>query len=142
MKLHLAILATVLLFTACTQNISDTDVDNAALTLSQLRKVTAADTKGTTLLIDARTPGEYSAGHIPGAANLSVAQVSGVEGATDPRLLRYKTLIVYGNDPASITAKSLGKRLIATGYKDVRFFPEGFAGWQSAGLPIEKPPAR
>ncbi|HZW06213.1 MAG TPA: rhodanese-like domain-containing protein [Phycisphaerales bacterium] len=141
MRRSLALLATVLL-TACSQSISDTDVDNTALTLSQLRKITAADTKQGTLLIDARTPAEFSAGHIPGAANISVAQVSGVEGATDPRLLRYKTLIVYGNDPGSITAKSLGKRLIATGYKDVRFFPEGFSGWQSAGLPIEKSPAR
>lgn len=141
--LALAILAAVLTLPlpGCTQNITDTDVEGNALTLTQLRKLTADD-KGKTLLIDARTPSEYAAGHLPGAVNLSVAQVSGAEGATDPRLLKYKTLIVYGQDPSSITAKSLGKRLIATGYKDVRFYPDGFAGWKAAGLPADASPIR
>jgi rhodanese-related sulfurtransferase len=142
MKLTPLLLAALLALSACTQNITDTDVDNNALTLTQLRKITTAEDNGKTLLIDARTPAEYAAGHIPHAANISVAQVSGIDGNTDPRLLKYKTLVVYGNDPASIPAKSLGKRLIATGYKDVRFYPDGFAGWQGAGLPVDKSPAR
>jgi len=135
MKRTLLILALVSL-PACTQNITDTNVEETSLTYPQLRKL-ADDPKSKTLLIDSRTPSEFAAGHIPGAVNISVAQVSGVEGATDARLLKFATLIVYGNNPASITAKSLGKRLIATGYKDVRFYPDGFEGWKASGGRIE-----
>lgn len=134
---RLLLLTAALLLTACTPNINDTDVEKEALTATQIRSIvsTRADK---TLLIDARTPADYAAGHIPGAANISVAQISGVEGDLDPRFAKYNTLIVYGNDPGSIPAKALGKRLIATGYKGVRFYPEGFEGWQREGLPVEK----
>jgi rhodanese-related sulfurtransferase len=126
-----------LLLAACSQNINDTDVEKEALTATQIRSIvsTRADK---TLLIDSRTPTDYAAGHIPGAVNVSVAQVSGIEGDLDPRFAKFNTLIVYGNDPGSIPAKALGKRLIATGYKGVRFYPEGFVGWQKEGLPVEK----
>lgn len=136
MKQALLILA-LLILPACSQNITDTNVEETSLTYSQLRKL-SDDPKGKTLLIDARTPSEFAAGHIPGAVNISVAQVSGVEGATDARLLKFATLIVYGNNPASITAKSLGKRLIATGYKDVRYYPDGFDGWKASGGRVEQ----
>ncbi|MBY0308844.1 MAG: rhodanese-like domain-containing protein [Phycisphaerales bacterium] len=124
------------LLAACTPNINDTDVEKEALTASQVRAL-VADKPDKTLLIDSRTPADYAAGHIPGAVNITVAQVSGLEGDLDPRISRYSTLIVYGADPGSIPAKALGKRLIATGYKGVRFFPDGYAGWLAAGLPSE-----
>jgi rhodanese-related sulfurtransferase len=121
---------------ACTPNINDTDVEKESLTATQVRSILS--TRGDkTILIDARAASEYTAGHIPGAVNMTVASVSGVEGDVDARLSKYSTLIVYGNDPASIPAKALGKRLIATGYKGVRFYPDGFAGWQKEGLPVE-----
>ncbi|MFT3685782.1 MAG: rhodanese-like domain-containing protein [Phycisphaerales bacterium] len=125
-----------LCFAACTPNINDTDVEKESLTAAQVRSIMS--TRGDrTLLIDARAANEYAAGHIPGAVNVTVANVSGVEGDLDPRFSKYNTLIVYGNDPASIPAKALGKRMIATGYKGVRFYPDGFSGWQKEGLPVE-----
>ncbi|MDP1663055.1 MAG: rhodanese-like domain-containing protein [Phycisphaerales bacterium] len=140
MKRTLLILA-LLILPACSQNITDSSVEETSLTFSQLRKLTENDKdKAKTLLIDARTPIEFAAGHIPGAVNISVAQVSGVEGATDARLLKFATLIVYGSNPSSITAKSLGKRLISTGYKDVRYYPDGFDGWKASGGRIEATP--
>lgn len=126
-----------LLATGCTQTINDTDVENEILTLTEVRKLTSTK-PDKTLLIDARTPADYAAGHIPGAANVLLAQVSGMEGDIDPRLSRYSTLIVYGKDPGSVTAMALGKRLITSGYKGVRYYPEGIMGWQAAGLPVEK----
>lgn len=138
---YVALLAALLL-SACTTNINDTDVEKEALSLSQVQKMTAANDTST-LLIDARTPQDYNAGHIPGAVNVTVAQISGVDGDIDPRIARYSKLIVYGNDPGSIPAMALGKRLIASGYKGVRYYPEGMMGWKAAGLPIETktPPA-
>lgn len=133
---RLLIAAAALIFACgCTPDINDTDVEKEALTLGQVQKMTA-DT-GSTLLIDARTPQDYAAGHIPGAVNLSVAQVSGIDGDIDPRIAKFGKLIVYGNDPGSVSAMALGKRLISSGYKGVRYYPEGMMGWKAAGLPVE-----
>ena len=75
-KPHLTLIIAIAcaLIGGCTKNINDTDVENEALTLTEVRKLTS-DKAGSTLLIDARTPQDYAAGHIPGAVNLPLPEL-------------------------------------------------------------------
>jgi hypothetical protein len=59
----------------------------------------------------------------------------------DPRLARFKGLIVYGDDPGSGVARATTKRLMRTGYKGVKMFAGGLSEWKSAGLKLEGAPA-
>jgi rhodanese-related sulfurtransferase len=122
---------------ACNNDVTDADLEKRIITLPEVRKELAA--KSPPLLIDARSRQDFSVEHIPGAVNMGVTSVSGMRGDTDPRLLAYPLLIVYGQDPASAGARALGKRMIASGYDDVRFFAGGVSAWKQAGLATNKP---
>lgn len=144
LALTLALLAPLTFGGGCTQNINDTNVEDESVTLTQLQEYIKSDKK-TTLLIDSRMASLYNAGHIPGAVNMSVTQINpggaGGEKATDPRLAKYDALIVYGANPGSINSMALAKRLLEAGYKDVRYYPDGFDGWKAAGMPVEATPS-
>ena len=122
---------------ACNNDVTDTDLEKRIITLPEVRKELASKTPP--LLIDARSRQDFSAEHISGAVNMGVTSVSGNRGDTDPRLLAYPVLIVYGQDPASAGARALGKRMIASGYDDLRFFAGGLSAWKQAGLPTTRP---
>ncbi len=67
------------------------------------------------VLVDVRTPQEYSVGHLPEALNLPVDRV--VDGAAEAKLERHTPLVLYC---ASGTRSALAARkLRAAGYKEV-----------------------
>lgn len=120
-------------FAACSSQISDRNVRR--IELREVARPVEREQIGT-LIVDARTPGEYGAGHIPGARNIRSPDIDSRE--LDPELTRFKTIIVYGNDPGSAPAMSMVKKMMIAGYKDVRLFEQGFNAWRGAGLPIER----
>jgi rhodanese-related sulfurtransferase len=119
---------------ACHDTVSDGDIQFA--TLTQTRAL-LQDKPGVARAIDVRTPADYAAAHIPGAQNLDLAMVSENKDSIDPALARYKTLVVYGQDPGSGSARAMAKRLMRAGHKGVLMFSGGMAEWTGAGLKVE-----
>jgi hydroxyacylglutathione hydrolase len=81
------------------------------------------------VMLDVRTEGEWSSGHVPGSLNLPL-------GSLDERVSEVpqdRPLVVHCQTGArAAIAASL---LRARGFTDVRLFPGGFAEWRSAGKP-------
>lgn len=92
------------------------------------------------LLIDPRPTKHYQAGHIPGAKNILLPQVD-PKGDREPYIAGNDLIVVYGNDPASAAARGMTKRLMAVGYKGVRFFAGGMKEWRERGYPVKSDPA-
>jgi rhodanese-related sulfurtransferase len=125
---------------ACSGKVTDRDVTRISLpeVARPIQKGDAA--KSGTLIIDARSPEKFAEGHIPGARNIRPYQVD-PKDERDPALDRYKTLIVYDENPRVASGMALAKRLMVARYDDVRLFQEGFEAWRAAGLPVETSPS-
>lgn len=120
----------------CSNNVSDADIKYA--TLSEVRGITRSDKVTANRLLDPRSPGEFGTGHIPGAENLPLQSVPVTKDGPEPRLGRYKTLVVYGNDPGSAVARAMAKRLMGLGAGNVKLFQGGMVEWTKAGYPVER----
>jgi rhodanese-related sulfurtransferase len=86
------------------------------------------------LLLDVRDPGEYGAGHILGARNLSVARIE--EGGGEIAKRKDRPVIVYC-EGTERSAKALGA-LKKQGFTKAFNLSGGLNAWQQAGLPLEK----
>ena len=109
--------------------------------LARIAQITAPELirrldSGRVTVVDVRTPAEWDAGHLPGARNLPL-------GSLPDRLDelgRDEPLVVHCQSGArSAIAASL---LRARGLTDVTNLADGFADWQTSGLPVERPAAR
>jgi len=101
----------------------------------------AAAAPGVTVL-DARTPAEFAAAHVPGALPLPV------DSAEDAFAALYRglgedlsaPLVAYCRDISCDDALVLALALRERGWSDVRLYPGGFAEWTAYGGPVEPPP--
>ena len=91
--------------------------------------------RGGALFVDARTPGQFRDGHIPGALNVPYEAGNARLPAKVQEIARDRSLVVYceGGDCAS--SLGLAKRLSKAGYKDIRVMTGGWADWKKSGLP-------
>lgn len=123
----------------CGKGVSESTIEFAGL--DEVRELQAANTESprTLLLIDPRAPRRYATGHIPGAVSVQLPEIREF-GGKDARLTGYEHTIVYGENPASPTARAMTKRLLMAGYSGVRLFPGGLDEWMSADLPVEESP--
>ncbi len=86
------------------------------------------------VVIDVRTPEEFSAGHIEGAQNISVA-------ADD---FEAKLAAIDKNQPILVHCQAGGrsKRSLETfkrlGFSNIYHLKDGFSGWEDAGQPVKK----
>jgi rhodanese-related sulfurtransferase len=91
------------------------------------------------LIIDAREPAEYAAGHIPGAINLPYDEV-----VSDPDRLEAvdpggRPIICYCGGGSCEVSIHLAESLVYQhGKKRVLVFMGGWPDWESAGYPVEK----
>lgn len=101
------------------------DAEGAAKLLSSSKEV---------VVVDVRTPAEFSSGHIPGASNIDyVADSFATEVA---KLDRSKTYIVHcAAGGRSTQSLAVFARL---GFKSVTHLDGGLNGWLAAGKPVEK----
>jgi rhodanese-related sulfurtransferase len=125
----------------CNRNISDKKIDFIDLSRTVELYEEGVEDGEAVLFIDARNPERFAAGHIKGARNIRVNEIN-PDYDPDPALLKYKNLVVYGENPASATARVMAKRLIQGGYNTilrdrVRLFTGGWVVWYESGLPIE-----
>jgi rhodanese-related sulfurtransferase len=114
--------------------------DMVAKAKSSVQKVSAADVKAMidkkdkAIYLDVRDPGEFAAGHLPGAMNISrgTLEFNVFNKIKDPNA----KVIVY--------CKTAGRSTLATktlndlGYKNAILMDAQFEEWVKAGYPVER----
>lgn len=87
------------------------------------------------LVLDARDPQAFQEGHLPGARRISVPDID--PNKRDPLWERYRSIVVYGENPGSLAAEAVTKRLMSAGYGQVYLMDGGFDAWKSSGRPVQ-----
>lgn len=124
----------------CERTTRDTDIK--MIRLSEVRNLYDRQRGGErelALFVDPRPERAFAQGRIPGARNLRLPQVD-PKRDPDPGVAAYGTIVVYGDDPASATARGMTKRLMAAGYDGVRLYAGGLKEWTSRGYEVESDP--
>lgn len=87
------------------------------------------------LVLDVRTPGEFAAGHVPGAVNISHDALA--DRLTELGDRPDAEVVVYcERGPRAAKAAAL---LAGAGFSAVRRLAGDMAGWRAAGLPVAMP---
>jgi rhodanese-related sulfurtransferase len=86
---------------------------------------------GSITLVDVRPESEYRNGHLAGAINIPVDNLS--ERLRD--LKRDQRIVAYCRGPYCLFASDAVRLLQSEGYEAIRY-EEGVADWQAAGLPV------
>lgn len=100
-----------------------------AVSQAQLLKQIEA---GRVTLLDVRPSSEFAAGHLPGAVNLSLAELE--QQLND--LPKEQTIVAYCRGPYCTLSHKAAQMLRAKGYR-VQRLEDGFPEWKRAGLPVE-----
>lgn len=85
------------------------------------------------VVVDVRTPGEFAAGHVPGAINIPHDQVA----QQLSYLPKDKELVLYCRSGRRVLIAADALR--ALGYTRLRHLEGDIAAWTSRGLPLETP---
>ncbi len=91
-----------------------------------------AETPGV-IVIDARSTGEYAAGHIPGAINLPVASFAESLPTLRERLHKASEVILYCSSRDCHDSLLLGKHLHEAGIIHLMLFRGGWTEWRQRG---------
>lgn len=95
------------------------------------------------VFVDVRPTGEFVGDHLPGAVNIPVDQIE----ARSASLPKDKTLVLYESGKSGASASDVcavsragARMLLAHGfnYAQVKVYQDGLAGWEKAGLPVER----
>lgn len=73
----------------------------------------------------------FEALHIPGSLHFDTPEE--LLAALDPE----DEVIVYCSDPACVGSRFAYKKLVDTGYTNVRRYAGGLSDWEAAGYPLE-----
>lgn len=99
------------------------------------KEAAALIAKGDILILDVRTPDEFSEGHIEGAQNIDFLDDAQFK-AQVAKLDKSKSYLVHCQAGGRST-KSL-EPLKALGFEHLIHLDDGFGGWKDANLPIKK----
>ena len=92
---------------------------------------------GEYVFVDARSPEDYEAGHIPGAVSLPVGQSEERVAAFLEHYPPEASIITYCSGRTCQDSHHLAEFLLEFGYDNVTVFIDGFPGWEAEGHPIE-----
>ena len=92
---------------------------------------------GEYVFVDARSPEDFEAGHIPGAVSLPVGQSEERVAAFLERYPPEASIITYCSGRTCQDSHHLAEFLLEFGYDNVTVFIDGFPGWEAEGHPIE-----
>jgi rhodanese-related sulfurtransferase len=93
---------------------------------------------GAALIIDAREPEEYAAGHLPGAISLPYEKVITDPAALESLDVGNRPIIAYCGGGECEVSLSLAHELIALGYERVAVYTGGYPEWEASGLPVAR----
>jgi rhodanese-related sulfurtransferase len=85
-------------------------------------------------VIDVRTPGEYRAGHVPGAINIPLQEFEQRFGELSA--YQDKEVVLYCE--SGMRASHGARWLESKGFEDLRFLDGHMSAWREAGLPTER----
>jgi rhodanese-related sulfurtransferase len=90
---------------------------------------------GTVVVVDALPRSYYDQQHLPGALNITEAEVDELA----PRLLPDldAPIVTYCSNTACSNSEAVARRLVAAGYTDVRVYRDGIQDWVESGNPTE-----
>jgi rhodanese-related sulfurtransferase len=92
--------------------------------------------KGLVLFVDARSPAEYRAGHLPGAVSVPVEEAGAKQGRMG--LPEGRELVIYCSDPECPKSAQLASLLLERGVSGIKVMTGGWAAWYEAGLPADE----
>ncbi|MEW8000525.1 MAG: rhodanese-like domain-containing protein [Candidatus Thiodiazotropha endolucinida] len=90
-------------------------------------------------LLDVRTGMEYGSGHIPGAKQLALDEISDeslIEHLGDPKERDHAS--IYITCQSGFRAQQAAEQLYESGYQNLVFVDGGTEGWEQAGLPMQR----
>ena len=111
------------------------DLGVPVATLEQARKISQAQTH---IILDARPPADFAAGHIPGAFNVPSAQIAAYLPQVAPLLTPAQPVMTYCSGQSCDESLLLSKHLLQNGFTNVVLFAGGWTEWSAAKLPVEK----
>lgn len=117
---------------ATTNQVEQTKVEVKNVSVMQLHD--ALQTDGQTNVLDVRTPGEVSEGHVEGSIN---ADINGNSFDSDVQGID-KSAPVYVYCRSGHRSMMASEKLIEMGYTDVRNVKGGFMAWMESGYPVKK----
>ena len=96
--------------------------------------VTALAKDPVPLVLDVRTPGEFTAGHVPGARNIPLGDLSAHLGDLESS----KTAPIYVICESGGRSAKATKLLLVAGFEGPVNVAGGTGAWRVAGHPVEK----
>ena len=117
----------LLLLSACSA------FDSSAPAISQQNLLQRIEAKADMLILDVRTPGEFSDGHIPGAFHIDHREIESRIGEIES--YRNKPVIVYCY--SGMRAGMVESYLIKQGFTQVQHLQGDWSAWESKNLPSE-----
>lgn len=117
--------------------IDDTTLDETAVVVGEVRELIGKQTRepasNTVILLDARRMSVYRQGAIPGAEAIDIVSIDATNKRVNPRIQKFQTKVVYGDNPGDAIAKAVAKKMLEAGYENVRWFPGGWEEWRRMG---------
>jgi rhodanese-related sulfurtransferase len=97
---------------------------------------------GSIVLIDARLPGEYGAGHIEGAINIPYEKLPEYYEKLTATVPLDAAIVCYCRSVTCDDSENLVRELKFTGYNNVVLFKGGWDEWSQAADPRTGPPSQ
>jgi rhodanese-related sulfurtransferase len=91
---------------------------------------------GAVVLIDARTTGEYEAGHIAGAINVPYERFVDYYNTLDETVPLDSVIVCYCQSETCDDSENLARELKFMGYRKVVLYKGGWDEWSLAGYPV------
>jgi len=93
------------------------------------------------LIVDARDPDEYAAGHIPGAVNLPYDEVISNPSLVETLRTGGRPIVTYCGGDGCEVSLAVAEELCGAGQSRVAVYVGGFPEWVAAGNPVERGPS-
>ncbi len=111
-------------------------VAEAKAKITEIDLVMAQAALPQSLLLDVREPGEFAAGHLPGAVNIPRGLLEFKIGEHPQLSKRDANILIYCKTSGRAALAALN--LQRMGYSAVRSINGGFDAWNQANLPVER----
>lgn len=114
---------------SCSKNQSSDSIDS--LTAQKFEEI--VNTNKDAIILDVRTPEEYSEGHISGAVNIDYMNEDFEQEIA--KLNKSKTYLVYCK--AGVRQDKASTRMKELGFEHILLLDGGITSWQQNGMPLE-----